>query len=458
MKLWIKISLICVAALLLIVGTCNTILIVVSKDNILNLTVNSALTEQKNLQASFSGMVSYYSDYNMDAAAKRSMAKYCFARFSGNTSVLVSGNDTIYSNISLSPEKILPLTSINKQEHYIGEINGRNILIAGEKVMLLSNEYSVYTVQDITAVYNSIDKMILEFGLVSFVCIVLGITLIVFLTRFATRPLKSLGNTARCISKGDYNERVKISTRDEVGALAGDFNAMAEAVQLHINELKENSERQLLFIGGITHEFKTPLTSVIGHSETLLYTKMPEEIVQNSLMHIHEQCKWLERLTQKLLRLITLQEQIALKEGSVCELLKAVKNSTEETLRQREITLQTSCDNRQLMMDTDLMLSLLINLVDNAAKASKPGQSVEINAYNNVLEVTDHGIGIPKEEISRITEPFYMVDCSRNKLKGGSGLGLALVKRIADAHGAQIAVESILGQGTTVRITFPVYK
>ena len=458
MRLWLKISLICVAALLLIVGTCNTILIVVSKDNILNLTQNSALTEQKNLQASFSGMVTYYSNDNMDDAAKRSMVKYCFARFSGNTSVLVSGNDTVYSGISLSPGEILPLTSINIQEHYMGEIDGRDILIVGEKVSLLSNEYSVYTVQDITSVYDSIDKMIWEFGLVSFVCILLGITLIVFLTRFATRPLKSLGNTARRIAKGDYDERAGIYTKDEVGALAQDFNVMAEAIQSHINELKENSERQMLFIGSITHEFKTPLTSVIGHSETLLYTKMPEIIVQNSLMHIHEQCEWLERLTQKLLRLITLQEQIDLKEGSVCELLESVKGSMEETLRQREITLRTTCDNSQLLMDADLMLSLLINLVDNAAKASKPGQSVEIHAYNNVLEVTDHGIGIPKEEISRITEPFYMVDRSRNKLKGGSGLGLALVKRIADAHGAQIAVESILGQGTTVKITFPVYK
>jgi two-component system phosphate regulon sensor histidine kinase PhoR len=458
MKLWLKISLICIGALLLIVGTCNTILIVVSKDNIIHLTLNSALTEQNNLQASFSGMVSYYSNDNMDAAAKRSMAKYCFTRFSGNTSVLVSGNDTIYSNISLSPEKILPLTSINKQEHYMGEIDGRNILIVGEKVTLLSNDYSVYTVQDITSVYNSIDKMIWEFGLVSFVCIVLGISLIVFLVRFATRPLKSLGHTARRIAKGDYGERATISTRDEVGALAQDFNVMAEAVQSHINELKENSERQLLFIGGISHEFKTPLTSVIGHSETLLYTKMPEDIVQNSLTHIHEQCKWLERLTQKLLRLITLQEQIELKEVSVCELLAAVKSSTEKTLRQREITLQTACDNGALLMDFDLMLSLLINLVDNAAKASKPGQSVQINSYKNVIEVTDHGIGIPNEEISRILEPFYMVDRSRNKRKGGSGLGLALVKRIADAHGAQIDVESILGQGTTVRIIFPVNK
>jgi len=457
-RLWQKNSLICIVALLLIVGTCNTILIVVSKDNILNLTQNSALTELNNLKASFSGMVTYYSDDNMDAAAKRSMAKYCFARFSGSTSVLVSGNDTIYSNISLSPEKILPLTSINKQEHYMGEIDGRNILIAGEKVTLLSNEYSVYTVQDITSVYDSIDKMIWEFGLVSFACIVLGITLIVFLTRFATKPLKSLGNTAKCIAKGDYGERAKICTNDEIGELAQDFNVMAEAVQSNINELKENAERQLLFIGSITHEFKTPLTSVIGHSETLLYTKMPEDIVQNSLTHIHEQCKWLERLTQKLLRLITLQEQIDLEEGFVCDLLAAVKSGTEETLRQREITLQTACDNSQLLMDTDLMLSLLINLVDNAAKASKPGQSVRIKSYKNVIEVTDYGIGIPKEEISRITEPFYMVDRSRNKLKGGSGLGLALVQRIADAHGAQIAVESILGQGTTVKITFPVYK
>ena len=104
------------------------------------------------------------------------------------------------------------------------------------------------------------------------------------------------------------------------------------------------------------------------------------------------------------------------------------------------------------------MKSLLINLIDNASKASKEGQPIFLRAYDNVIEVRDEGRGIPQDEISRLTDPFYMVDPSRSKAKGGSGLGLALAQKIADAHNAQIVIESDVGMGTTVRLLFPLNK
>jgi two-component system phosphate regulon sensor histidine kinase PhoR len=159
-----------------------------------------------------------------------------------------------------------------------------------------------------------------------------------------------------------------------------------------------------------------------------------------------------------MLHLITLQENIELHEESVSELLDSVKNSTDESLRQRNITLHVICNIKTLPMDVDLMQSLFINLVDNAVKASKEGQTIEIRAQGNAITVKDCGSGIPKEEVSQIFEPFYRVDKSRSRQSGGSGLGLALVQRIAQAHGAQIAVESIVGEGTTVKVVFPVYN
>ena len=100
------------------------------------------------------------------------------------------------------------------------------------------------------------------------------------------------------------------------------------------------------------------------------------------------------------------------------------------------------------------MLSALVNLVENARRASSPGESILLFAHNNSIEVIDHGKGIPKEEIPRITEPFYMVDRSRSKLNGGSGLGLALVQKIAEAHGAHLLIESAENTGTTIRFVF----
>lgn len=125
-----------------------------------------------------------------------------------------------------------------------------------------------------------------------------------------------------------------------------------------------------------------------------------------------------------------------------------------ETLRQRDTRLISECKLNTLSMDADLMQSVLINLVDNASKASTPGQIVTMRAYCNVIEVADCGCGIPESEIAHITEPFYMVDKSRSKKYGGTGLGLALAKEIVRAHGANLSIESKVGNGTTVRIQF----
>lgn len=458
MKLWLKISLICIAVLLLVVGLCSTLLIIISKNNILQLTQNSALAEQTSLQASFKGMVDYYGKDDMMPLAKRSLVEYWFPQLASSTSVLMKDDDIIYSNLSIRPQELLPLTQTGGQQYYVGKTDGVNVLIVGSQVSILSENYSIYTVSDITYVYDSINQMIIKFGAISLICIVVGMALIILLVRYAIRPLKALGASARRIAKGEYSERAQINKADEIGVLAQDFNIMAQAVQSHINELNENAHRQNLFIGGLTHEFKTPLTSVIGHSETLLFTKMPEDIVENSLAHILEQCKRLERLTQKMLRLITLQEDIELRKESVSDLLDSVKNSVDEGLKQRHMNLQVFCDIGTLPMDFDLMQSLLINLVDNASKASQEGQIIEMHAHGNTITVRDHGSGIPKDELSHIFEPFYRVDKSRSTQSGGAGLGLALVQRIAQAHGAQITVDSILGEGTTVNVLFPVYK
>lgn len=105
-------------------------------------------------------------------------------------------------------------------------------------------------------------------------------------------------------------------------------------------------------------------------------------------------------------------------------------------------------------MDFDLLRAALVNLVENAQRASRDGQTITLAAHDGVIEVIDRGRGIPAGELARVTEPFYTVDRSRSRRFGGSGLGLALVKRIAEAHGAELSLESAVGAGTTARLTF----
>lgn len=458
MKLWQKTSLICIAVLLVIVTACSSVLLIHSKNSILELTYSRARDRQKSLASSFSEMAGYYIAEGDSRTVETSLVNYCFSRFADSSSVLMRGDETLYSGVSVNPRAFLPLPE-NEYSMKIAEreIDGRNVLIAGSLVAVRNTSYAVYVVEDISTTYNSIVSLAWTFAAVSLAGILLGAGSIALLMRRSTRPLTALAKTARQIAGGDYSMRADVYTQDEIGALAGDFNLMAEAVEARIAELMETAERQRLFIGGVTHEFKTPLTALLLHSRMLRRANMTDEEKDASLEHIESQCEWLERLVQTLLKLITLEREIERRPCEVDALFDTVRQNTQKSLADRGVTLITHSGGGTLNCNADLIQSLLINLVDNAAKAydaDAADKRVLLTFSNNTIQVKDFGRGIPKEAMERIFEPFYMVDKSRSKKAGGSGLGLALVKRIADAHDAELTVKSGVGKGTTVRVRF----
>ena len=139
----------------------------------------------------------------------------------------------------------------------------------------------------------------------------------------------------------------------------------------------------------------------------------------------------------------------------VAELLKKVAELEKYHLEEKGIVLETRSDDTRLVMDVDLMESLLINLIDNAMKASKEGDTIRVEAKDGCIFVEDHGKGIAAEEIPKITEAFYMVDKSRSKKAGGIGLGLALCTQIVKLHHAKMGITSEPGKGTQIRVVFP---
>ena len=460
MKLWKKVSLLCSLVLVLVVGACTVLLITQARDEILNLTYQNAEQKQQALVRSFNNMLQYYHEEQDSEAATRSLMKYCFTQYADSEAVLMLSGETLYSSLSLDPSEYLTPEGSDTPQRYTGAVNGRQLLIVGGDARL---PYSfthnleglgciVYIVQDITPVYDQIRTLTLQFIVIGAVCIGLGLLLIALLVRRSLRPLQKLQSAAAHIAEGNYAERAAVTSSDEVGALAQDFNAMAASVEQHIEELTETAERQRLFIGGVTHEFKTPLTALLLNADSLQNTYLDEEERSAALARIEHQTRWLERLVQKLLKLITLDQTPELQPVSVPELLDRVRESTADTLAARGVSLETDCRVEPLKLDADLMQDVLVNLVDNAGKASREGQTVTLSADETGFAVRDQGCGIPREEIDRITEPFYMVDRSRSKKLGGVGLGLALVKEIVQAHGGSLAIESTVGEGTTVRV------
>ena len=151
-------------------------------------------------------------------------------------------------------------------------------------------------------------------------------------------------------------------------------------------------------------------------------------------------------------------DSIKMESHSIGELLEHVVQLEAEQAAQRQIQLQTEYEDFSMKMDDELMESLLVNLIDNALRATEAGGRITVKAYKEsgrkILEVADNGRGIPQEELGKITEAFYMVDKSRSRQEGGAGLGLALCVKIAEVHGGRLDITSQLGTGTKVRVIF----
>lgn len=282
---------------------------------------------------------------------------------------------------------------------------------------------------------------------------------VVFALSF-TEPIRRLSRATRAIAKGNYGRRVKSRGQDEIADLMEDFNTMAEKLEINIWELNDAVRRQEEFTGAFAHELKTPLTSIIGYSELLMSMELPEELRMSSAGYIYREGKRLERLAYKMMELTRLDKQeLLVSEVSLVELLNILETTVTPAMQRKEITLRIKVEETLLWGDGDLLLSLLLNLVDNARKACDRGGLIEIrgkvlgNSY--LLEIQDDGRGIPPEELPRITEAFYMVDKSRARKEGGAGLGMALCARILALHKGSWQMKSEPGKGTVIGIRFP---
>ena len=460
MKLSNRITILCSSVLAAVILSVTVALLLFAKNTILSLSNEQVQRKQQTLRTSFSEMANYYAANSDSDAVHASLVRYCFTRFSDQTSVLMKDGETVVSSVIVDPSAYVQKDSDNYGEAVpvAVTVQGRRLLIAGSSTSIGGKTYDVYVVEDISDVYSRISRMAWIFAGVSVAAIALGAFVVMALVRKSTKPVTALSEAAREIADGAYEKRVAVRTKDEVGRLGEDFNRMANAVETKISELEERNERQRLFIGGVTHEFKTPMTGLLLHAGLLRRANLSEDERDASLAHIESQTAWLERLTQNLLKLFTSDDEIELQTTHIPDLLDEVKDGVEPKLMERGATLSVVCETETLILNGDLIRSLLNNLIVNAANAydaDAKEKPITLTVKGKTFSVSDHGRGIPKEAQSRIFEPFFRVDKSRSKKQGGSGLGLALVKMIADAHGASITVDSEPNKGTTVSVTLP---
>ncbi|WP_242847119.1 sensor histidine kinase [Desulfosporosinus acididurans] len=376
--------------------------------------------------------------------------------------IIDQDDQIIFSNLemNISAKRDELNTISNKINYIIREVNQKEYLFITQRVDLDSHYYKVTCVKDISKIYINrqylLDILIrLNIGL-SLILIV--VTLI--LSKVLLRPVNKLIRSTQTITEGNFSERVKIVTDDEIGVLSENFNRMAAVVEDKITQLEKISADKQRFIDNLAHELRTPLTSIIGYADFLRTTKYDEESFISSLTYIFQEGKRLEKLAFKLMDLIVLRNKdFKMKEEDLRELLLEVKDTLAPKLAAKGITLEIFSEVLKMKMDCDLIKVLLTNLVDNALKASKSGDKISVKAFKNdeakiILEVKDMGIGIPKMEIPKVFEPFFMVDKSRSRANNGVGLGLSLCAEIAEIHDAKIEMESDLGKGTIIKVIF----
>ena len=222
-------------------------------------------------------------------------------------------------------------------------------------------------------------------------------------------------------------------------------------------------------MANVSHELKTPITSIKGFVETLLDGAMnnPEE-TKRFLGIIAKHSERLNGIIEDLLSLSRIEQdtesrELRLEPARIKDVLKAAAMACEAKASTKQISIQIRCpDELMATVSAALLEQAVVNLVDNAVKYSDGSKSVSVEAKASgselVIAVQDAGCGIPPEHLPRLFERFYRADKARSRQLGGTGLGLSIVKHIAQAHGGSVAVESTVGQGSTFTVRIPLLR
>lgn len=249
------------------------------------------------------------------------------------------------------------------------------------------------------------------------------------------------------------------------GAFYPEFKPLLERIASQNQTKEEIAQSRREFSANVSHELKTPLTSISGYAELIQEGLAKEEDVPEFARRIHQESTRLLALIRDIIDLSHLDEteenavERQLKDIDLAKVARDVCTRLLQTASDAEISLDYSGEKAIIEGQEHLIDELASNLIDNAIKYNKPGGRVRVwvGAIQGkpMLEVSDTGIGIEEKDHDRVFERFYRVDKSHSRATGGTGLGLSIVKHVAAVHGAQIHMESALGRGTRITVTFP---
>lgn len=321
-----------------------------------------------------------------------------------------------------------------------------------------------YKVQGYVVIHTTIQELdsftnqILNISYITLVILfLLSLIILIFFTNLVYRPLRKITKATEEYAAGNLHYQFQVDSADEIGYLAASLSYMA-------SELARGEDDQKKLVANVSHDFRSPLTSIKGYSEAMLDGTIPPEMHEKYLTIVQNESDRLIKLTNSLLTLNNLNTDGMILDKTdfdVNEIIRKTAATFEGACRQKKISLQLLLTGETLYANADVtkIQQVLYNLLDNAIKFSHKDSVIKIESiekHNKILiSVKDQGIGIPKESIRQIWDRFYKTDLSRGKDKKGTGLGLSITREIIRAHGENINVISTEGEGSEFIFTLP---
>lgn len=382
---------------------------------------------------------------------------------SGN--ILISSSDSSISSKAVSAEyehiENFDIANFGNTYSTVGDFYG---LFQEDTLTVFSPITISYQNRGYVLIHKSLSTIISgsdDFTNISFYTVVivfiLAFILLLLFTHSIYRPLRKITKAAQTYAKGDFTEKIDVNSNDELGYLANTLNYMA-------TELDTLEEDQRKFVSNVSHDFRSPLTSIKGYVEAMLDGTIPVEMQDKYLNIILFETERLNKLTKSLLDLNQFGHhgiRLDIADFDINNMIRTTIMTFEGKCREKNLTFDLVLTGKELFVKADMtkIQQVLYNLIDNATKFSNPDSSIKIEtSIKNekvFISVKDSGVGIPTDSIKKIWERFYKTDPSRGKDKKGTGLGLSIVKEIIQAHEQNINVISTEGAGTEFIFTLP---
>ncbi len=345
-------------------------------------------------------------------------------------------------------------TSMGNKQYYIDDFYGYfdknmlNVMVPITTGFATKGYLSIHIAED--TIIQHREQILLIVYLIFLVLFVFSLGILLLFSVSVYRPLKKITRGANEYAAGNLKYNIVVNAHDEIGYLANTLNYMSD-------ELDKMGEYQRKFVANVSHDFRSPLTSIKGFIEAIMDGTIPHEMQDRYLKIVVDETERLTKLTHSLLTLDKLDSKgnpIHMSSFNINEVVKNTAVFFEAVCRKKKITIEIHLEGEKLFVTADMqqIQQVLYNLIDNAIKFSHAGSVIKLDTsekYDTVfVSVKDFGIGIPKKSINKIWDRFYKEDSSRGKDRKGTGLGLSIVKEIINAHNQNINVISTEGVGT----------